>query len=48
MVMLIGDNNDNSHIEEKAKTLDIHMHFCGFSQHHSFIQGRPGNEATQK
>jgi len=29
-----------SGLEKKAKTLDIHMHFCGFSQHsfiHSFI-----------
>jgi len=22
-----------SGLENKAKTLDIHMHFCGFSQH---------------
>ena len=29
-----------SGLEKKAKTLDIHMHFCDFSQHsfiHSFI-----------
>jgi len=26
-----------SGLEEKAKTLDMHMHFCGFSQHRSFI-----------
>ena len=25
-----------SGLEEKAKTLDIHMHFCGFFQHSVF------------
>ena len=26
-----------SGLEEKAKTLDIHMHFCGFSRHSYFL-----------